>query len=393
MNILVLSHQSPVPENHGFARRVMSQARALAHRGHSVWILAPSADTRLRYVRSVSPDIELENLEVIEVPVRSRAPRAARMLLGMLFRASDSHRILSEAIKLHRKHKMDIVQLERPYLLSTARVLKRLGLPLVYIAHLIEQDSAFELKEMGECTERQVRETIRAEQAAVELADLVLAMSQADADSLEQYYGSATGGVRLTIEVAPNGVDCDAYKDVEPYRFPKPTVLFIGSGFHYPNRDAMQQLDREVIPKVQRSQRNIDFVFIGPQPPEWLRQRPGVSVLGAVDDIRPYVLGATVCVAPLRLGTGTPLKVLEYMAGSRAIVASPHAGRAFSLRDGKHCLVRYRPDDVAEAIVRLVKDNEEARRLGRAAFALCHERHDWKALAKDIEKMYERFLA
>lgn len=393
MNILVLSHQSPVPENHGFARRVMSQARALARRGHSVWIIAPSADPELRSVRRFCPDNEFENLELIEVPAGSRAPRAARMLLGMLFKAKDNPRILREAMKLHMKHRMDIVQLERPYLLGSARVLRGLGIPLVLISHLIEQDSALDLQAMGEYTEQQVRETVRIERAAVELADLVLAVSGEDCRMLKEYYCTALGGVQPRIEVLSNGIDCDAYKGVEPHRFPKPTVLFIGSGFHYPNRDAMWQLDRQIIPRVHRSNRNIDFAFIGPELPGWLKPRHGVSIMGAVDDVRQYVLGSAVCVAPIRYGTGSLIKMLEYMAAARAIVASPKACFQFRLRDGEHAIVRHRPEDFAEAIVDLVKDKAEARQLGRAAFALCHAKYDWKALAKDLEKKYERFIA
>lgn len=393
MNILILSHQSPLPENHGFARRVMSTARALARRGHSIWILAPSSDLDSGTVRRLSPDIEFENLELIEVSIKSKTPRAAQKLMGLLFKARDSHRILREAMKLHMKHKIDIVQLERPYLLGSARVLRRLGIPLVLISHFIEQDSALDLQTMGDYTEQQVRETVRIERTAVELADLVLAVSQEDARMLREFYCTALGGVKPRIEVLSNGIDCDAYKGVKPHRFPKPTVLFIGSGFHYPNKDAMWQLDRQIISQVRRRHRNIDFAFIGPELPGWLKPRYGVTVLGAVDDVRPYVLGSAVCVAPVRYGTGSLIKMLEYMAGSRAIVASPKACFPFKLRDGEHAIVRHRPRDFADAIIQLVKDKAKARKLGRAAFALCHEKYDWKTLAKELEKKYERFVA
>ncbi len=393
MNILVLSHHSPLPENHGFAQRVLSQARALARRGHTVSIVAPASDRGLKAVKRTVPFPELETLELVEVPVKERMARPVRSLVERFFPWQDSPAILKEALKVRLSMKPDIVQLERPFLLSTARMLKKLGTPLVLVEHLVEQDAAVDLKARGEYSDGQVRATVATERTAVELADLTLAVSREDARVLEDYYGGGIGGLRPTIEVAPNGVECDAYKDVAPYKFPKPAVLFLGSGFHYPNRDAMWRLANQIIPEVQKHYRTMDFVFMGPNPPDWLKSRQNVRVLGDVQDIRPYVLGASVCVAPLRLGTGTPIKMLEYMAAGKAMVASPHASRTFHLRDGEHALVRSSVADFAEAIVKLTRDEALARSLGRAAYALCREQYDWSVLVKDIERKYERFLA
>src|SRR3989338_667239 len=199
MNILVLSHHSPLPENHGFAQRVLSQARALARRGHTVAIVAPASDRGLKAVKRTVPFPELETLELVEVPVKERMARPVRSLVERFFPWQDSPAILKEALKVRLSMKPDIVQLERPFLLSTARMLKKLGTPLVLVEHLVEQDAAVDLKARGE------------------------------------YSGGGIGGLRPTIEVAPNGVECDAYKDVAHYKFPKPAVLFLGSGFHYPN--------------------------------------------------------------------------------------------------------------------------------------------------------------
>ncbi len=393
MNILVLSHQSPLPANHGFAQRVLSQAKALAHRGHSIWIVGPSNNPSATRVKRTVPDDELENLTVIEVPQKERMIKPARRLVGALFGWQDSPGILKEALKLHARHRIDLVQLERPYLLSTARILKKMKIPLVLISHVVEQDSALDLEAMGEYTPSQVRAAVSAERSAVELADLTLAVSQADALRLEGLYGGRRGGFIPSIEVMVNGVDCSSYSGIEPQQFSYPTVVFLGSGFHYPNRDAMWRLNYQIIPKVQKLYRGVEFVFIGPNPPEWLKSRPGVRVLGAVDDVKPYLLGASVCVAPLRKGTGTPLKMLEYMAASKAIVASPHASRAFHLHDGEHALVRSTVDDFSKAIVEILRKKDVAKRLGRAAFALCHEQYDWSMLVKRLEKTYERFLA
>ena len=60
---------------------------------------------------------------------------------------------------------------------------------------------------------------------------------------------------------------------------------------------------------------------------------PGVDVVGQVPDVRPYLIEAAVAVNPLRIARGLQNKVLEAMAMSKAVVASPQALAGLRHRD------------------------------------------------------------
>ena len=75
----------------------------------------------------------------------------------------------------------------------------------------------------------------------------------------------------------------------------------------------------DIWPKVVAVGPTAEFIVIGRNPPARLvnaAQKKGFRWLftGFVDDVKPYVRAAHVCVIPLRVGGGTRLKVYESMA-------------------------------------------------------------------------------
>ena len=65
----------------------------------------------------------------------------------------------------------------------------------------------------------------------------------------------------------------------------------------------------------------------------------GVTVTGRVADTRPHLDGAAVVVAPLSLGGGMRVKVLEALAMGKALVATPRALAGIELTPGDQALV------------------------------------------------------
>jgi len=66
---------------------------------------------------------------------------------------------------------------------------------------------------------------------------------------------------------------------------------------------------------------------------------PGVQVTGAVDDVRTWLSGADIVVAPLRIARGIQNKVLEAMAMAKPVVASTAAAEGIDAVDGEHLMV------------------------------------------------------
>ena len=92
---------------------------------------------------------------------------------------------------------------------------------------------------------------------------------------------------------------------------------------------------------------------------------------------------------------GSALKVFEYMAAGKAIVATRTGQVAEVLTDGYNGLL-VEPGDLhgfANAIVKLLKDPIERARLGQNARQQAVERHSWQHYIKRLEEIYADVLA
>jgi glycosyltransferase involved in cell wall biosynthesis len=108
-----------------------------------------------------------------------------------------------------------------------------------------------------------------------------------------------------------------------------------------------------------------------------LGEEPGVGVVGQVPDVRPYVSGAAVVVAPLTIARGIQNKVLEALAMGKALVASPQALLGLKVQPGVHVLSATTPAEWQEAIQRLLGDEDVRRTLGAAGRRYVEEHHCW----------------
>jgi len=93
-------------------------------------------------------------------------------------------------------------------------------------------------------------------------------------------------------------------------------------------------------------------------------------------------------------GTGTPLKLFEYMAAGKAIVATALNEAAEVIRDGYDGLL-VEPEDVdkfAEATLKLMDDPKERGRLGQNAREHAVKQYSWEHYTRRLEEIYFRVV-
>ena len=94
---------------------------------------------------------------------------------------------------------------------------------------------------------------------------------------------------------------------------------------------------------------------------------PNVELTGTVPDMRSEIARATVCAVPLRIGSGTRLKILEAGAMGKAIVSTALGAEGLSFADGEEILIANEPSAFARALAGLLQDEERRSTMGRAA--------------------------
>jgi glycosyltransferase involved in cell wall biosynthesis len=95
-----------------------------------------------------------------------------------------------------------------------------------------------------------------------------------------------------------------------------------------------------------------------------------------------------------RGGTGTPLKLFEYMAAGKAIVATALNQAAEVIQDGRNGLLVEAGDinGFAEAMLTLLNDPGERGRLGQNARRHAVEQHSWERYTRRLEEIYLNVL-
>jgi glycosyltransferase involved in cell wall biosynthesis len=112
-----------------------------------------------------------------------------------------------------------------------------------------------------------------------------------------------------------------------------------------------------------------------------------------VADIAPYLNRAAVVVAPLRLGGGMRVKVLEALAAGKAVVASPLAVVGLDVANENEVILAENAHQFSDAIVRLLAHPEHRSALAGRARAWACAKLSWEKSIAVYEAMYERLRA
>jgi glycosyltransferase involved in cell wall biosynthesis len=199
--------------------------------------------------------------------------------------------------------------------------------------------------------------------------DVSLLASEEDRDALGARYPA--GRFRLL----PNVV---RLPEPAPRQDTARSLLFLGTLDYLPNEDAVLYFSNAVLPLLLSSEREIDFRVVGIKTPksiQTLSTQPGVTVVGTVKDVAAEYARARLMVVPLRVGSGTRIKILEAFAFNVPVVSTSIGAAGLDLVHGVHLLIADTPEEFAAACLRLLHDDELAATLARNAHAWLRESH------------------
>ncbi len=213
------------------------------------------------------------------------------------------------------------------------------------------------------------------ERAVAARADYSLFVSQAEA----QLFRDSSWLGREKVLAIENGIDLD-YLRPQPRSGDDGLVVFTGQMDYPPNIEAVTSFATRIFPQVRDRNPAARFAIVGRNPAAPVRalaSRPGITVTGAVPDVRPWLANASLVVAPLEIARGIQNKVLEAMAMARAVVASPAAAEGIDAEHGRDFIIAS-PDTMASAILGLLEVPAVADAIGNAARARMETRYRWE---------------
>jgi polysaccharide biosynthesis protein PslH len=401
MKILYLTSSFPYPPTGGGSLRVMGLLNGTVQAGHEVHILSFGED-----IPNDTPLHQMcHSIEIITPPLRSKTNRIKTLLFSqqadMEQRSYSLGFIDTLTRKLNQNH-FDIVQLQSIEMGIYLNYIRRVqpSAKIIYDAYNAEA----ELQRMAYETDRQQFRTLSMalysriqwkrlsefEQGLCQKADGVIAVSDADQFILREYAHTTP------IWVVNNGIDTAEY--ITPptidLRLKKPALIFTGLMDYRPNVDAAVWFADEILPQLEDY--HVHFYIVGNRPNERIQalaSRRHITVTGFVDDVLPYLHQGTIFVVPLRVGSGTRLKLLQAMSAGCVIVSTRIGAMGLHVENGKQMLLADNSIGFAEAIKELLDDKMQWLQLSEAGQKFVQEKFDWSVIVPQLLKAYQQIMA
>jgi glycosyltransferase involved in cell wall biosynthesis len=108
-----------------------------------------------------------------------------------------------------------------------------------------------------------------------------------------------------------------------------------------------------------------------------LARDPRIAVTGPVPDVRPFLHGAAVMVAPFRMGRGIQNKVLEAMAAGVPVVGTSLAFQGLRSPESSGVRVADRPEAFAEEVLDLIGNPAWHRECSEKSRRYVERHHRW----------------
>lgn len=361
MRWLWVTTKMPWPPHDGGRLLVEQTATALAAGGDAVTVVAARGrddDPR--------PSVEAaERAGCVLVAVASPARGwLAGGVAGLVARRSitftrHAHPELGAVIAAEiERVRTDVVVVEQPQLVATARAAARGRVPVVLRAQNVESELWSGLAStarvpLAPWLALEARRVRADERRAVAAADVTVALSARDRDALVALAGR---GARVEWSGAPFAAELPAG---ERRLSGAPPLTLLGVDGWLPNRDGARWFLERIWPEVERRHATVELHVFG-----------GAGAFGRVDEGRihfhpspresreAFAVGGVLLV-PLRVASGVRMKILEAWARGTPVIASRAAAAGLACRSGDDLLVA---DDAAEMLAALEALADPARR-------------------------------
>jgi sugar transferase (PEP-CTERM/EpsH1 system associated) len=393
MNILYLCHRFPFPPKRGGKIRPFNMIRHLHEQGHRVTVcsLARSA-SEAEEGRGIMP-----HCSACEVGHVKELWQFTRMIVRLPLPTPSSMgyfhsgELAAKVRRLLHEQRFDLIFVHcssvAPYVAHVTDVPKILDFGDMDSQKWLEYAN-YKPFPLSLGYQLEGLKMLRAEKRLARSFDLCTATTRAEWQTLEDY---ATGAV---TDWFPNGVDADYFGPIDG-AYDAETVSFIGRMDYYPNQECMQRFCDEVWPLLKSRRPALKLLIVGADPSPSMRalgRRPGVTVTGSVPDVRPYIRGSALMVAPLAIARGTQNKILEAMAMGVPVVTSSAAAGGVDAEAEQHFLVADGAQATAQAVLRIVEQPSERARLAASGRERMLSHHAWSRSMQRMDRIIERCL-
>ncbi len=405
MRILYLTAQLPEPPHAGGTLRTNGLLRCAHAAGHEVHLLSFADEDQLALNRAALNEF-CTDVAIVPPPHRSITQRLRDLiftnLADMQRRFYSAQYAAKLAVWLNDKT-FDLIQLESLEMAAYLPLLQRRAphIPVIYDSFNAEFDLQRSVYEAERQNLRRLpgalysliqwRRLIRFEREVCHSVAHVIAVSDADAQLFSDLLPDCP------VSVVPNGINVTQYTTEDAsLDLGDCALVFTGSMGYRPNVDAALWFAEQIFPKIRERVPGTRLFIVGNNPHprlNGLRERADIEVTGWVPAVAPFLHAATVYVIPMRMGSGTRLKLLQAMAAGKAVVSTPTGAHGLTVQDGVELRLADTAEMFAQAVVALLEYPDQRAQLGAAAAKYVKNNYDWSVIAPKLLRIYDEIAA
>jgi glycosyltransferase involved in cell wall biosynthesis len=120
---------------------------------------------------------------------------------------------------------------------------------------------------------------------------------------------------------------------------------------------------------------------------QYAKDDPRVRVTGTVPDVRPYLWDAAVSIVPLRIGSGTRLKIYESMAAKVPVISTTVGAEGLEIHPPHDIRIADTPAEFARQCLELLENADTRRSIAYAGWELVSSRFSWEQVTREFETL------
>lgn len=390
----MLCNKSPFPAGEGGPMAMNSIVRGLINAGHNVKILAVNSEKYHITEKDIPASYKKETgIELVDVDLKVR-PLAA---FKNLFSDKSYHveRFISEdfkkkLVKILKKDKYDIVQLEMIYMAPYIETIRENSDAIIVlrahnVEHLIWDRIAKKTKFLPKrwYLNHLVRTLKNYEMSVLDKVDGIAAITYRDA----AFFRGETAVPVIDIPYGINPDEFDPHYEVKS----EPTLYHIGSMNWMPNEEGIYWFLDKVWDKVAKRNPGLQLNLAGRNMPKWLLKlkKKNVNILGEVPDAKEFVKNNDIAIVPLLSGSGIRIKIIESMAMGKTVITTMVGAEGIQYSEYENIIIADSPGKMVEVICKIIKEPNEAQRIGRNARHLVEDVYDNKKIIERLLIFYD----
>ncbi len=299
--------------------------------------------------------------------------------------------VMQQTISCLKQHCPDLIIISRSHLLPLVDPLK-IAFPDVPVIVDVDDDD-------GELQRSYARQSIlpdnRAEchwhKAEADVADSQIAHAAPDVATFTCASDVVASGLQQRLRLSGIQVVRNAAPDIDPVHEPGSAgneLLFLGNLSYRPNIDGLHWFLSGAWPDLQLQFPDIRLVVAGSNPGSEVKQRCSgshIELIADPDHVGPLYQRAFATVVPLRVGSGSRIKILEAGQYGIAVITTDKGAEGLNLDSEQHAFVcTAQTDQLLAACIDCLSSRQLAQQRADALQSFVRQHHNRKAIVGEL---------